>query len=143
MAEVNYKKMVAERKSEICHFRDWFSGLSGNQTWRLKASDTHIICERLHEKYTVDDMKTAVKGMRQDPMINSKNCHRLSLALGSEWIEFRMKEGKYEEAQEVKHEENTQLKQRHEEKVYGSADKDSLLRQYIDRMRSDRAIKSP
>lgn len=124
-------------------FRDWFSSLPGNQPWKMRSHDTHILCDRLKEKYTIADLKLAVIGMRQDPMIDARNCHRLSLALGAEWIDFRIKEGRYEEKQEEKMVEQKQAKRQIETKLYDTAEDGSLLRQYIDRMRSDRAIKSP
>jgi len=142
LGEINYKKLVDAHKTDICNFRDWFKDLSGNQSWKLRASDTHMICDRLNEKHTIDDLKAAVNGMRKDPMINSKNCQRLSLAIGYEWIDFRVKEGRYEESQEAKKEESTLADLRREENAYATADNESLLRKFIDRLREDRAVKT-
>ena len=128
--------------SAVREFRDWFAQLPGNHVWRLRSHDTHIICDRLEEQYSINDLKSAVIGMRHDPMIDSRNCHRLSLAIGADWIEFRIKEGRHEEKQEEKRVEQKQAKRQIESNRYDTAEKDSLLRKYIDRMRSDRAIKA-
>ena len=131
----DYGQLVERHRDDIVAVRDFFKTQRGCGDWEMKAADTHIICERLSDGYTVEKLMDAIRGMLLDSHINARNCVRLELALSQNWIDARLKDFQFEEKQRRVLREEQQNRRKREELALKDAPQGSLLEQYIKRMR--------